>query len=63
MTKNQLIEKLNAIPSNPEIFLDEQFTEFKYGLANSVSFKNIPFAEDPHGPPIANSECIVISEQ
>lgn len=62
MHKEDLIKFLQGIDGNPEIYIEERVTEFRFGLVNSATLKEIEFSEDPGGEPIGKGVVIVISE-
>lgn len=66
MTVKELKQKLESLPDNMDVFIDERLTAFKYGLANSAEVKMIMFTEDPEPDPdsdvYAEEEVLVLSE-
>ena len=63
MHKNELIERLQAIEGNPEIYIDERVTDFRFGLLNGVTKREIDFSEEPTARVMASGEVIVLSEE
>ena len=62
MTKDELIKTLNAIEGNPEIFIDERMTDFRFGLLNGVVHREINMMEEPQGEILSKEWVIVLSE-
>lgn len=63
MTKKQLIEAIQHLPDNMDVFMGERLTTFTYGLVNSVIVKKIDFYEDENDDqPLASDEVIVLTE-
>lgn len=63
MTVKQLKEELSNYPDGMEIFMDERYSEFTYGLLNSVSKKEIAFVESPGDDLMATDTVVILSEQ
>lgn len=63
MTIRQLKEELSKYPDSMDVFLDERYTEFSYGLLNSVHSKEINFSEDEDAEPMATDIVVILSEQ
>ncbi len=62
MTAHELAKKLLA-GEDLDIFIEENTTDFKYGLLNSVTKRMISFSEDPADDPISEYEVIVLSDE
>lgn len=66
MTVKELKEKIESLPDNMDVFIDERLTDFRYGLVNSAKVKEIEFTEDPYPDPDndiwAKEEVLVLSE-
>jgi len=63
MTVKEIKEALSKYPDTMDVFIDERYTEFKFGLVNSVTCREIDFCENPTGPVLATELSIVLSEQ
>ena len=63
MTVKEVKEALSKYPDTMDVFMDERYTDFKFGLVNSVRLRDIDFCEDPGGPTLATEPAIVLSEQ
>lgn len=66
MTVKQMIEQLQLLPDNMDVFVAERKTDFGYGLVNSLYTKEIPFHEDPFGSEIEDAprvNVVVIDEE
>lgn len=64
MTKKELIEAIQHLPDNMDVFMDERLTDFTYGLVNSVQVKEIEFKEDaaPDSRVLAKDKVIILME-
>lgn len=62
MNKNQLIEKLNQLSGNPQIFIYEPDAEFKYQPLEFITKKKVGFSEEPDGKVLAKDTVIVLSD-
>jgi hypothetical protein len=63
MTVKELKEKLNKFPDNTDVFVDERYTEFTYGIVNSVHMMEIDLVEEPGGDSLAQQDVVIISEE
>jgi len=63
MTKAELINALEPFPDYMDVFMDERVSDFRYGLLNSVTSKEINFSEDPDGPVLSSDAVIILSEE
>lgn len=63
MTVKQLKGKLDKYPDSMDVFVDVRFTEFKYGLVNSVGIKLIGFSEEDDDDDPVLEHVVVISEE
>lgn len=63
MTVKELKSELSKYPDNMDVFMDERYTDFTYGLLNSVCQKEIEFSEDPDSKPWATDTVVILSEQ
>lgn len=62
MNVKQLKEKLSEYPDHMDVFMDERLTDFRFGLLNSVTSREIPFSEDPDGPELSRDTVVILSE-
>lgn len=63
MTVKELKLELEKYPDNMDIFIDERVTEFRYGLLNGVSQKEIGFCEDVSDTePLCCDNVVILSE-
>lgn len=63
MTVKELKQRLEKFPEHMEVFMDERSTEFRYGLLNSVSCREIDFVEEPGDEPLATDTVVILSEE
>lgn len=63
MTIKELKQKIESLPDNMEVFMDERVSEFRYGLVNSGFVKEIPFSEDPLDEPMSYDSVFILSEE
>lgn len=62
MTIKELKQKIADLPDNMDVFVDERYSEFKYGLVNSTYTKNIDFYEDPWDEtPLASGTVLILT--
>ena len=62
MTIKELKQKIENLPDTMEVFVDERYTDFKYGLVNSANVTEIDFMEEPDGKPLSQDYVFVLSE-
>ena len=62
MTIKELKRKIENLPDTMEVFVDERYTDFKYGLVNSANVTEIDFMEEPDGNPLSQDDVFVLSE-
>lgn len=62
MTLKQFREVTKDLPDHMDIFLDERVSDFRYGLTNSITVKEIDFMEEPDGEALSTGKAIVLSE-
>jgi len=62
MTIKELKRKIENLPDTMEVFVDERYTDFKYGLVNSANVTEIDFIEEPDGNPLSQDDVFVLSE-
>ena len=64
MTKKQLLEAIQHLPDDMDVFMGERLTEFTYGLVNSAQVKEIEFKEDPDPDSrvLAREKVIILTE-
>jgi hypothetical protein len=62
MTIKELKQKIENLPDTMEVFVDERYTDFKYGLVNSANVTEIDFMEEPDGNPLSQDDVFVLSE-
>jgi len=62
MTIKELKQKIENLPDTMEVFVDERYTDFKYGLVNSANVTEIDFMEEPDGTPLSQDDVFVLSE-
>jgi hypothetical protein len=62
MTIKELKQKIENLPDTMEVFVDERYTDFKYGLVNSANVTEIEFMEEPDGTPLSQYDVFVLSE-
>lgn len=62
MTVKELKELIKDLPDTMDIFIDERFTEFKYGLVNSATVREINFMKDVNIDATDSYEALVLSE-
>ena len=62
MNVGQLKKELEKYPDEMDVFIDERVTEFNYGLLNSVRDQMVAFAEEPDDEPMAEANCVILSE-
>jgi len=65
MNVGELKKELEKYPDNMDVFLDERLTDFRFGLLNTVSTREISFIENPDDEitdetPVV--ECLVLTE-
>jgi hypothetical protein len=66
MTIKELKKQIENLPDNMDVFIGERVTEFKYGLANSGSVKEIDFhdEDDPENEDLqASEEGFILTEE
>lgn len=63
MTVEKLIKELEKYPGHMEVFMGERLTEFRYGLVNSVTSKEIAFSEEEESKVLATDQVVILSEE
>lgn len=63
MTIKELKQKIENLPDNMEVFMDERKTEFTYGLVNSAFVEGIGFQEDPDAEVLAYDTVLILTEE
>jgi hypothetical protein len=62
MTVKELKAKLDNLPDDMYVLMDERLSEFKYGLVNSARVIKIDFHEGPSGEVLSTEDLLVLSE-
>lgn len=62
MTVKELKQKLENLPDNMDVFVDERATDFQYGLVNSALVRRIELKEEPGSVALASEKVLVLSE-
>lgn len=63
MTVKQLKEKLNEFPDHMDVYVAERVTDFRYGLVNSISVREINFCDESEGEVLATDKAVVLDEE
>ena len=65
MTVKEMKQQLEKYPDHLDVFLDERYSEFTYGLVNSCVQRKIDFYEDPYDedPLSTDVPVVVLSEE
>lgn len=63
MTIKELKQKIENLPDNMEVWIDERQTDFRYGYAHNAEVRNIGMQEEPGSKILASEECFVIFEE
>jgi len=62
MNVKQLKQELEKYPDDMDVFIDERLTDFRYGLLNGVTKKEINFMEEPNSEPLSKDTVVVLGE-
>lgn len=63
MNLGEFRKKTAHLSDNVDLFMGERLTDFRYGLVNSATFKEINMTEEPDGSgESATQEVIVLEE-
>ena len=62
MNIKALKKAIEHLPDHMDVFVGERLTEFKYGLVNSTTVKEINFMEEPDGEPMATDTVFILME-
>jgi hypothetical protein len=62
MNVGQLKKELDKHPDDMDVFIDERLTEFRYGLLNGVTKKEINFMGEPNGESLSKDTVVILGE-
>lgn len=63
MTVKELKEKINDLPDDMEVMLEQTKEEFKYGLLNTIKVKEELFIDPFFRVTLMNDESIILSDE
>lgn len=63
MTVKELKEKINDLPDDMEIMLEQTKEEFKYGLLNTIKVNEESFIDPFFLVTLMNDESIILSDE
>ena len=63
MNVKELKEAIADLPDSMEVFIGERKSEFKCGLLNSATVREINFTEEPYGDVIGTDNALVLEDE